>query len=127
GGGLLGTAVALEGDLLAVNAESNVLVPEPGSWVGATTIYRKVDGRWLLEDTLHSPASWMIESGVHIIDGQVLMMAPFDGQCLGPNAEPVPQSGSIYSYSRSGQQWGAPEQICAPDPQGNGALGWWSA
>lgn len=123
-GGIFGTAIALEGDLLAVNAEINVLVPEPGSWVGATTIYRRIDGRWVLEDTLHSPASWMIEGGVHIIDGQVLMMTPFDGQCLGEDGEPVPQSGSIYAYSRATEGWGPPEHICAPDPHGNGALGW---
>jgi hypothetical protein len=114
---VFGAALDLRGDLLVVIAEAQRLEPAPDEWTGAVLFYRRDGEGWRLEDQQDVPASWLIEPALHIVDGRVVVVSPFDGRCRGEGQLARAQSGSVYVYEGGPGGWALTAQVCAPDPQ----------
>ena len=96
-----GTAVALEGDLVAVGAPGKLQER------GAVFLFRRIgNGWWNYEATItafDSQPGWLFGNSLDIENGSVLIGAPMNGFAGG--------AGAVYSYSLNAGQWLLDEKI----------------
>ncbi|HIG06364.1 MAG TPA: HYR domain-containing protein [Planctomycetes bacterium] len=96
-----GTAVAVEGDLVAVGAPGKLQER------GAVFLFRRIgNGWWNYESTItafDSQPGWLFGNSLDIEDGSVLVGAPMNGFAGG--------AGAVYSYSLNAGQWLLDEKI----------------
>ena len=114
---LLGSAVALDGELLAVGAPLDTGV----AWAsGAVYVYRLEAGQWTLEAKLIADdADWGDMLGVDVdLEGDTLVAGAWFNDAFGSN------SGAAYVFTRSDVgTWSNPTKLLPPDPGAEDVFG----
>lgn len=110
--GSFGSAVAVDGDLVAIGAPAEAESPTTAN--GAVYVFRRSGTSWSLEATIRAPnrdSSDRFGSAV-ALDGDVLVISAMgeDGSGTGTTSSPsvengTTDSGAIYVYRREGTSW----------------------
>lgn len=104
-----GGAVAVDGDTIAVGAET--ASTERGFRTGATEVYARVDGSWTPEATLSAPAGVdQFGTSVALSGGTVVVGA----RCRGDGG-PQTAAGAAFVFTRDGDEWRRVARLTAPE------------
>jgi hypothetical protein len=115
---LFGSAVAIDGDTIAIGAYQRELA------TGAVYLYQRSGGSWQLQHLLAAPEA---EAGAQFgwaiaLDGDWLAISANRKDVNADNGV-LQDAGALYLYQRSGSNWSLQSRIQASDPEENAQFG----
>lgn len=115
---LFGSAVAIDGDTIAIGAYQREL------GTGAVYLYQRSGGSWQLQNLLAAPESEAgAQFGWAIALDDAWLAVSANRKDVNANNGVLEDAGALYLYQRSGASWNFQSQVQASDPEAHAQFG----
>jgi hypothetical protein len=124
---LFGSAVAIDGDTIAVAAYQRYFIDPSGGGAanaGAVYIYQRNGASWQLQSVLTAPQPELLDQfgwAIALEGDRVAISA--NRKDVTVNASRVQDAGAVYLFQRSGTTWSLESQLQASDPEADAHFG----
>lgn len=124
---LFGSAVAIDGDTIAVGAYQRYYIDPSGGGAanaGAVYIYQRNGASWQLQSVLTAPEPEMLDQfgWAMALDGNRVAVSANRRDVI-VNSSRVTDAGAVFLFQRSGTSWSLESQLQASDPEENAHFG----